>query len=84
MTTAKPFLATPPLPADFQLPDPPDNPDDRMTNFDQMAATGGAHHLRQHLGNLDTIWWPESVTWSSARPGAWRAAIIPTCWWLST
>ena len=54
MTTAKPFPATPPLPADFQLPDPPDNPEDKMTNFDQMAATGGAHHLRQHLGNLDT------------------------------
>ena len=54
MTTAKPFLTTSPLPADFQLPDPPDNPDDKMTNFDQMAATGGAHHLRQHLGNLET------------------------------
>ena len=54
MTTAKPFLATPRLPADFRLPDPPDNPEDKMTNFDQMAATGSAHHLRQHLGNLDT------------------------------
>ena len=54
MTTAKPFLAMPGLPADFQLPDPPDDPEDKMTSFDQLAATGGAHHLRQHLGNLDT------------------------------
>ena len=54
MTTAKPFLATSPLPADFRLPDPPDDPEDKMTNFDQLAVTGGAHHLRQHLGNLDT------------------------------
>ena len=54
MTTAKPFLATPPLPADFRLPDPPDNPEDKMTNFDRLAITGSAHHLRQHLGNLDT------------------------------
>ena len=38
----------------FRLPDPPENPDDKMTNFDHMSATGSAHHLKQHFGNMET------------------------------
>ena len=50
MTTAKPKTRTP-----FRLPDPPEkHPDDKMTSFKQLAATGHAHHLTQHLGNPET------------------------------
>ena len=49
MTTAKPKIRT-----HFQLPDPPEHPDDKMTAFKQLAATGHAHHLAIHLGNPDT------------------------------
>ena len=38
----------------FRLPDPPEHPEDKMTNFDHLTATGSAHHLIQHLGNLGT------------------------------
>ena len=50
MTTAK----TPKSPNRFRLPDPPEHPDDKMTSFKQLAATGHAHHLAMHLGNPDT------------------------------
>ena len=50
MTTAK----TPKSPTRFRLPDPPEHPDDKMTNFKQLSATGHAHHLTIHLGNPDT------------------------------
>ena len=36
------------------LPDPPERTPEDMTNFNQMAITGNAHHLLQHLGNPDT------------------------------
>ena len=49
MTTAKPKIRT-----SFILPDPPEHPDDKMTTFKQLAATGQAHHLAMHLGNPDT------------------------------
>ena len=38
----------------FRLPDPPEHPEDKMTNFDHLSATGSAHHLIHHLGNPDT------------------------------
>ena len=38
----------------FRLPDPPDHPEDKMTNFDHLSINGNAHHLKQHLGNPDT------------------------------
>ncbi len=38
----------------FQLPDPPERPEDKMANFDHLSATGSAHHLIQHLGNPAT------------------------------
>jgi len=38
----------------FRLPDPPEHPEDKMTNFDHLTINGSAHHLWQHLGNPDT------------------------------
>ena len=45
--TAKPQTLLP-------LPDPPERTPEEMTNFNHMSITGSAHHLMQHLGNLDT------------------------------
>ena len=50
MTTAK----TPKSPPAFQLPDPPDIPDEKMTAAHHLSLTGNAYHLAQHLGSLDT------------------------------
>ena len=50
MTTAK----TPKSQSRFRLPDPPEHPDDKMTSFKQLAATGHAHHLTRHLGDPET------------------------------
>ena len=47
MTTAK-------SPQKFRLPDPPEDPEDKMTSFDHLSATGSAHHLIQHFGNPET------------------------------
>ena len=47
MTTAK-------TPQTFRLPDPPEDPEDKMTNFDHLSATGNAHFLIQHFGNPET------------------------------
>ena len=49
MTTKAPKLAS-----DYQLPDPPENPPDKMTAFNHLAANGSVYHLIQHLGNPDT------------------------------
>ena len=38
----------------FVFPDPPEDPEDKMTSFDQLAATGNAHYLAVHLGNPET------------------------------
>jgi hypothetical protein len=38
----------------FRLPDPPEHPEDKMTNFDHLSINGNAHYLKQHLGNPDT------------------------------
>ena len=38
----------------FQLPDPPEHPEDKMTNFDHLTITGSAHYLARHLGNPET------------------------------
>ena len=46
------------LPDDFVFPDPPENPEDKMTTFDHLTITGGAHylaeHLAEHVGNRET------------------------------
>ena len=57
MTTAKPTANTVTAPktrTPFQLPDPPEHPDDRMTSAKHLSQTGQHHHLAQHLGNPDT------------------------------
>ena len=38
----------------FRLPDPPEHPDEQMTNFDHIALNGTAYLLRNHLGNIAT------------------------------
>ncbi len=38
----------------FVFPDPPEDPEDKMTSFDRLAATGNVYHLIQHLGNPET------------------------------
>ena len=38
----------------FVFPDPPEIPEDKMTNFDNLAANGNVHHLAIHLGNPET------------------------------
>ncbi len=47
MTTAK-------RPQKFRLPDPPEHPEDQMTNFDHIALNGTAYLLKMHLGNPAT------------------------------
>ena len=46
------------LPDDFVFPDPPENPEDKMTTFDHLTITGAAHylaeHLAEHVGNRET------------------------------
>ena len=55
MTTAKGAVSRVEQPEEFLVfPDPPEDPEDKMTNFDHLTATGNAHHLIQHLGNPDT------------------------------
>ena len=55
-TTANTNIAgkTPQSEAPFVLPDPPEHPDDKMTNFDHLTYTGGTHYLAMHLGNPET------------------------------
>ena len=36
------------------FPDPPEIPEDRMTNFDHLAANGNVHHLIIHFCNAET------------------------------
>ena len=36
------------------FPDPPEDPDDKMTNFRHLGITGTAHSLAVHLGNRET------------------------------
>ena len=55
MTTAKPVAAaTSPKPSRFVFPDPPEDREDKMTNFNRMSYTGNVHFLANHLGNPET------------------------------
>ena len=45
---------TPQAPGRFRLPDPPEDPEDKMTSFDHLTITGAAHYLAVHLGNPET------------------------------
>ena len=38
----------------FVFPDPPEIPEEKMTNFEHLAANGNVHHLAIHLGNPET------------------------------
>ena len=38
----------------FRLPDPPEHPDEQMTNFDHIALNGTAYLLDNHLGHAAT------------------------------
>ena len=36
------------------FPDPPERGPNDLTTFDHLASTGSVHHLRQHLGDMET------------------------------
>ena len=54
MTTPDTFAKMPPVPGHIVFPDPPEDPDDKMTSFDHLTATGNAYRLIDHLGNRET------------------------------
>ncbi len=54
MTIPDTFARTPQVQTPFVFPDPPEDRDDKMTNYDQQAATGRTHYLIEHLGNPET------------------------------
>ena len=54
MTTPETFARTPQVQIPFVFPDPPEDRDDKMTNYDQMAETGNSRYLAIHLGNPET------------------------------
>ena len=54
MSTPDTFARTPQARKPFVFPDPPEAPEDKMTNYDQTAITGGAYLLAEHLGNRET------------------------------
>ena len=54
MTTANTSSKTPQAPGRFRLPDIPEREPDEVTQFDQIAKTGNAHHLAFHLGHPET------------------------------
>ena len=54
MTTSNTPARTPQPQGRFRLPDPPEDPEDKMTSFDHLTITGSAHYLAQHLGNPET------------------------------
>ena len=54
MTTPDTFGKTPQARKPFVFPDPPEDPEDKMTSFDRLAANGNAYLLIEHLGNPET------------------------------
>ena len=48
------FAKTPQVREHIVFPDPPEDPDDKMTNFRHLGMTGTAHSLAVHLGNHET------------------------------
>ena len=53
-TSRKPFQGVIQSQEFFVFPDPPEIPEDKITNFDHLAANGNVHHLTIHFGNPDT------------------------------
>ncbi len=67
-TTAKSVKA----PGRFRLPDPPERePDEKMTQYDQLFRRGNSHHLAVHLGHPKTTL-VEADRWIIAEPGTFR------------
>ena len=54
MTTPDTSAKTPQPRTPFVFPDPPEDPEDKMTSFDHLTINGNAYHLIQHLGNPET------------------------------
>ena len=54
MSTPNAIAGTSHVPQPFVFPDPPEDPQDKMTSFKRLAATGNVYHLIQHLGNRET------------------------------
>ena len=48
------FARTPGVRGHIVFPDPPEDPDDKMTSFDHLTITGTAHALAVYLGNRET------------------------------
>ena len=69
--THRPATRTPSSPGRFRLPDIPQREPDEVTQYDQLFKTGNAHHLIQHLGNLETTL-VEADRWIIAEPGTFR------------
>ena len=51
MSTPDTFARTTQARKPFVFPDPPEDPEDKMTNYHQMAGTGNTRYLAIHLGN---------------------------------
>ena len=49
MTTPNTTARTPHAAGRFRLPDPPEDPEDKMTSFDRLAANGNVRYLALHL-----------------------------------
>ena len=81
MTTFNTAATPPQDPGRFRLPDPPERePDEKMTQYDQLFRHGNSHHL----GHPETTL-VEAGRWIIAEPGAFRdLARYPACWWPPT
>ncbi len=54
MSTSRTPAKASPVEKPFVFPDPPEDPDDKMTSFNRLSITGTAHALAVHLGNRET------------------------------
>ncbi len=54
MTMPDTTFARPPVQEHIVFPDPPEDPEDKMTSFDHLTATGSVRDLIVHLGNRET------------------------------
>ena len=54
MSTPETFASTPQVEKRVVFPDPPEDPEDKMTSFNRLSITGTAHALAVRLGNPET------------------------------
>ena len=72
MTTSDATARTYQDPGRFRLPDPPERqPDEKMTQYDQLFRHGNSHHLAVHLGHSETTL-VEADRWIIPAPGSFR------------